>query len=223
MPRIFRLLPEEGCLHILTRGNNRQAIFHDDKDYDAHLNFIKRYKQESKIKVYHYCIMPNHAHLIVEINPRSTLSKFIKQLNLAYLYYYKKRYKYDGHLWQGRYKSLIISKDEYLIACARYIELNPVKAKIVKDPKEYPYSSYNTYAYGKKDDVVEYDPVYLELGKQDKQRQQNYRKDIITEETERLSFNLNARFLGPRDFISHMESKFQVSNLKAERGRPVKV
>lgn len=222
MPRIFRILPEEGVLHILTRGNNRQAVFHDDKDYNTYLNFIPRYKAENKIKVYHYCIMPNHIHLIIEITPKSNLSKFMKQLNLSYLYHYKKRYKYDGHLWQGRYKSLIISKDEYLIVCARYIELNPVKAKIVKNPKDYQYSSYNAYAYGKKSDIIESDPIYLEWGKTDKQRQQNYRRDI-TEELERLSLNLNARFLGSQDFITRMEDKFQVSNLKAERGRPVKV
>lgn len=221
MPRIFRILPEEGCLHILTRGNNRQTVFHDDEDYNAYLGFLRRYKQENKIKVYHYCLMPNHTHMILEVFLNSSLSKFMKQLNLAYLYYYKKRYKYDGHLWQGRYKSLIISKDEYMITCARYIELNPVKARIVKNPKDYQYSSYNAYAYGKKGDIIDYDPIYLSWDSTDKQKQLNYRKDI-EQEKDRLPLNLNTRFFGTKDFINEMEDKFQVSNLKSARGRPRK-
>ena len=76
MPRIFRVLPEEGILHILTRGNNRQAIFHDDKDYKAYLDFITHYKKEDNIKVYHYCLMPNHTHLIIEITMTHLLPLF---------------------------------------------------------------------------------------------------------------------------------------------------
>lgn len=221
MPQISRILPEEGVLHILTRGNNRQQVFHEDKDYRVYLGCIKQYKQENAILIYHYCIMPNHTHLIVEINPKSNLARFMKQLNLAYQYHYKKRYSYNGHLWQGRYKSLLISKDGYLITCARYIELNPIKAKMVKAPKDYKYSSYNAYAYGRKDEVVEYDPIYLGWAKTAKQREQNYRKDIA-EELERNAININARFVGSDDFIAEMEDKFQVSNIRRERGRPRK-
>lgn len=165
--------------------------------------------------------MPNHPHLMVGVNKDSSLGRFMKQLNLAYFYHYKKRYKYNGHLWQGRYKSLIISKDEYLITCGRYIELNPIKAKITKHPEEYPWSSYKVYAYGKDDEIVDANPIYMELGKTKAERQKNYRKDIHTE-TESIKINFNARFLGSNEFINKMERKFQVSNLKAERGRPKK-
>jgi len=194
MPQIFRILPEEGVLHILTRGNNRQKVFEDGHDYKTYLKFLKLYRQDNKISICHYCIMPNHAHLIVAITQESALSKFMKQLNLAYLHHHKKRYKYVGHLWQGRYKSLIISEDEYLITCGRYIELNPVRARIVEDPKDYEYSSYNAYAYGRKDEIVEYSPMYRELGKSMKERQLNYRKDI-KEELYKDDVNLNARFI----------------------------
>jgi len=221
MPQIFRVLPEEGILHILTRGNNRQKVFHSDKDYQAYLDFLRRYREDNKIVIYHYCLMPNHIHLIIKITPKSNLAKFMKQLNLAYMYHYKKRYNYNGHLWQGRYKSLLISKDEYLITCARYIELNPVRAKITKDPEDYKYSSYNAYAYGKKDDMINCDPIYDELGKTEKEKQQNYRKDI-KEELERININLNTRFIGSVGFIAEMENKFQVSNVRLERGRPKK-
>lgn len=217
MPRIFRVLPEEGALHILTRGNNRQSVFEDDTDYKTYLNFLKTYKQQNNILLYHYCIMPNHAHLIVGLTPKSNLAKFMKQINLAYLYHYKKKYNYYGHLWQGRYKSLIISRDEYLIACGRYIELNPIKARLVKQPKEYIWSSYNAYAYGARDALVDYNPIYLDWGKSDKDRQKNYQQDL-REESKRINFN--ARFLGSDEFIRKMEEEFQVSNIRSNRGRP---
>lgn len=217
MPRIFRILPEEGVLHILTRGNNRQKVFENAKDYQAYLNFIKTYKQEHQFLLYHYCLMPNHVHLIIETTPKTDLAKFMKQLNLAYLYHYKKRYSHYGHLWQGRYKSLLISKDEYLITCGRYIELNPVRAKLVNDPKDYKWSSYNVYAYGKKDGIADYDPLYNELGKTDDLRQKNYREQI---QDGLDKVNLDVRFLGTAEYITQMEKRFKVDNLKGKRGRP---
>jgi len=135
MPRIFRILPDEGVMHLLTRGNNRQQIFKDDVDYKAYLYFLQRYKQENSIIVYHYCLVPNHVHLIVALNSKSNLSRFMKQLNLSYFQHFSKRYSHCGHLWQGRFKSLIISEDGYLITCGRYIESNPVKAQLVKNQK----------------------------------------------------------------------------------------
>ncbi len=217
MPRIFRILPEEGVLHILTRGNNKQKVFEDELDYKAYHTFLKTYKQEHKFLLYHYCLMPNHIHLIIETTLHTNLAKLMKQINLAYLYHYKRRYGYCGHLWQGRYKSLLISRDEYLITCGRYIELNPVRAKIAKDPKDYQWSSYNVYAYGKKDDITDYNPIYNQLGKTDALRQRNYREHI-QDGLERI--NLNMRFLGPEDYISEMVKEFKIPNLRGKKGRP---
>lgn len=220
MPRIFRIQPEEGVFHILTRGNNRQKVFEDTLDYKSYLELVRTYKHEHKFLFYHYCLMPNHVHFIIETTPQTNLAKFMKQVNLAYLYHYKKRYGYYGHLWQGRYKSLLISKDEYLITCGRYIELNPVKAKIVKDPKEYQWSSYNVYAYGKEDDIVDYDPLYDDLGKTGLERQDSYREQFADGIE---SINLNVRFLGSKEYITQMERKYKVDNLKGRKERPKKL
>ncbi|MFH1504682.1 MAG: transposase [Candidatus Omnitrophota bacterium] len=219
MPRIFRILPEEGALHILTRGNNRRSVFEDDNDYKAYLSCLKKYKKENNISIYHYCLMPNHIHLIIELNFASSLAKFMKQVNLAYLYRYKKKYDYCGHLWQGRYKSLIISNDGYLITCGRYIERNPVKARLVKYAKEYKWSSFNAYAYGVRRGIVDYNPIYLGLGEIEKDRQAFY-QESIKGGVEKINFN--ARFFGPNEFIRKMEEKYKVDNVREKRGRPNK-
>jgi len=218
MPRIFRILPEQGIFHILTRGNNRQAVFLDKEDYAIYFNILKRYKEEHEFLLYHYCLMPNHIHLILEVTLKTNLSKFMKQLNLAYLYHFRRKYSYYGHLWQGRFKSILIEKDMYLISCGKYIELNPVKAKMVKNPKDYPWTSYRVYAYGEENALLDFDPLYQDLGRTDTERRKRYRNSI-TEEV----LNLNVRFLGKDSFIKEMEKSFEVKNLKGKRGRPKKI
>ncbi|MDP2938464.1 MAG: transposase [Candidatus Omnitrophota bacterium] len=219
MPRISRLLPETGVFHILTRGNNRQKTFEDQKDYKYYLYLLKFYKEEHRFRLYHYCLMPNHVHLILETTPETNLSKLMKQINLAYMYHFRKRYHYWGHFWQGRFKSLLIDKDEYLITCGRYVESNPVRAKMVQNPGDYPWSSYRVYAQGAVDGLVDIDPLYEDLSKSPKERQKIYRDSI--EQTQRINFNL--RFLGSRSFINRMEEQFGVKNLRNRRGRPFKV
>ncbi len=218
MPRIFRILPETGVFHILTRGNNRQTVFKDERDYKYYLYLLKLYKEEHRFLLYHYCLMTNHVHLILETTSETNLSKLMKQLNLAYMYHFRKKYHYWGHFWQGRFKSLLIEKDEYLIACGRYVEFNPVRAKIVDNPKDYLWSSYRIYAYGLKDELVDTDPLYEDMGSTAKERQKNYRDSIGTKD----KINFNLRFLGSDSFINRMEEQFGVKNLRNERGRPVK-
>jgi len=216
MPRIFRLLPEQGVLHILTRGNNRQKVFHNEEDYRRYLYYLKLYKEEHKFQLYHYCLMPNHVHLLIETSQKTILSKLMKQLNLAYFYYYRKRYKYWGHLWQGRYKSLIVARDEYLIKCGRYIEGNPVRAKMVKKPEDYPWSSYKYYVFGGDKGLTDQDPLYESLGKDLSERRKKYQEAIEEE------INLTNRYLGSKEFIKGMEKKFGIDNLQNQRGRPRK-
>lgn len=147
MPRAARIYAEEGVFHILARGNNKQKIFLSDSDFTAYRLLIEELREGHPLKIYHYCFMTNHIHLVIETSPKTDLSRFMKRLNLVYYNHYKKRYGYAGHFWQDRFKSLLISRDEYLLACGLYIERNPVKAKMVESPGLYKYSSYNYYAY----------------------------------------------------------------------------
>ncbi len=122
---------------------NKQNVFFSYSDFATYKLLFQKLKKDHPLKLYHYCLMNNHVHLIVESSPDADLSRFMKRLNLAYYSYFKKKYGYAGHFWQDRFKSLLISKDEYLTACGLYIERNPVKAKMVESPALYRHSSYN--------------------------------------------------------------------------------
>jgi len=146
----------------------------------------------------------------------------MKRLNLLYYNHYKRRYSYAGHFWQDRFKSLLIQKDKYLLACGLYIERNPVRAKIVNSPEEYPHSSYRYYAYGEEDGLTDRDPYYDELGRDEKEKQRIYRKLMLDKEKGLNSNTFKQLFLGTKEFIKEMEDRFNVRNVPMVRGRPKK-
>lgn len=220
MPRQARIYTEEGVFHILARGNNKQKIFLSSNDFAAYKSLLQKLKDEHPFRLYHYCFMPNHVHLIIETNQKTDLSRFMKRLNLAYYNHYRKRYAYAGHFWQDRFKSLLISRDEYLIACGLYIERNPVKARIVASPRLYKYSSYNYYAYGQKDDLLDTDPIYEGLASKEGQKQESYRNLILDEKLGITEKTFKQLFLGVDDFIQGMEKRFGVKNTRLKIGRP---
>jgi len=174
MPRTKRIIPDNAALHVISRGNNGNIIFHNDNDKLRYYALLQELRGENRIGVFHYCLMNTHVHIILNLNPDSTLSKFMKQLNLMYFHYYRKKYGYFGHFWQDRFKSNIIDNDLYLLQCGKYIELNSVRAGIVNHPKRYIFSSYNCYASNKPDGLVTLSPAYLGLSDSAKIRQELY-------------------------------------------------
>lgn len=181
MPRQARIIPPQGFLHVMCRGNNRRKLFLHSRDFKLYYLLLKKLKDEESIEIFHYCIMPNHVHLLAGVRENSNLSKFMKRLNLKYFYCYRKKHNYTGHLWQGRFKSKLVEKDEYFIQCGKYIELNPVRANIVKLPGDYPFSSYHYYGLGVKDALITDDPLYVDLGDTIAARQLAYRNIIIND------------------------------------------
>lgn len=117
MARPLRITIPNLPFHILNRGNNRQIIFREEEDYLYFLKLIKRYKKELKFKLCHLCLMPNHIHFIIEPTVEGSLSKIMMRLTLAYSSYFNKKYEEVGHVWQGRYKSSLIDKENYFIWC----------------------------------------------------------------------------------------------------------
>ena len=141
MPRIARGLADNQIYHIINRGNRRETVFHDNYDYDKFLDLLSIAKETYNINIYAYCLMPNHFHLVVFTPLAESLSKAMHWISSSYVRYYNKRYQISGHLWQGRYKSFIVQEDNYLLKLLKYVEANPLRAKIVKDAIKYKYSS----------------------------------------------------------------------------------
>lgn len=161
MPTGPRLLIKGACYHITARGNQRQQVFFDEKDYKRYLRLLRRFKRKFAFSLYGYCLMPNHIHLIGEPKVSVNMAKFMQGLSRAYTAYFNKRYKKVGHLWQGRFKSKVIVKDNYLIDCIHYVELNPVRAKIVNSAGEYRWSSCQERLLGKSALILLLDQLQL--------------------------------------------------------------
>lgn len=192
MPRQPRFLLSQSYYHIINRGNNKNTIFKDKEDYLYYLELIFKYKKEHPFDLYHYCLMPNHIHLLIQTNKALDFSTFMKRTNLSYYHYFKKKYGWIGHFWQNRFKSKPVGKDEYFIQCGKYIELNPTRANIVKDPShsQYSYSSYNYYALGENNKLITNNFYYQGLGKDNKERQSNY-QDLTIDSIIKKTYNKN--------------------------------
>jgi len=148
MPRKPRIeLP--GKYHIINRGVEQRVVFKEPSDYERFEELMCVYAKSFGITIHNYCLMSNHYHLLLEIK-QENLSKYMRQLNMNYAIYFNKKYKRSGHLWQGRYKSWYVTDEAYLYTLMCYIEQNPLKANIVKDIKDYPYSSYHYFLNYKK-------------------------------------------------------------------------
>lgn len=229
MPRPLRITIANLPFHILDRGNNRQTVFRAKEDFTYFLKLLKRYKKEFKFKLYHFCLMPNHIHLVIKPTIEASLPKIMMRLTLAYSSYFNKKYEGVGHVWQGRYKSSLIDKEHYFICCGLYVELNPVRAGLVTQPQDWQWSSYNFYAFGKIDsltkDLIDTDPYYLELGNTPEERQRNYRKNVegvIKEDyLKNIRIQLDEGVFGRPEFVREAKERFKIKSLR-KKGRPRK-
>ena len=212
MARQPRFMPPGYIYHVINRGNNQNEIFKEGADYEYYLKLVKRFKKEHPFDLYHFCLMTNHVHKLVKINKDSNFSLFMKKINLAYFYYFKQKYGFSGHFWQGRFKSQMVSSDEYLIQCGKYIELNPVRAGLVKSPQDYSWSSYRYYFSGAKNDLIVSDIFYLSLGHDVNERRKNYQNLIVNE----LDFKKvdPAVAVGRRGFVYNANRKIKYHQLR---------
>ena len=140
MPRRARERSETGIYHVMLRGANRQEIFHDDEDRMKFLETLERYKNSTKAKVYGWCLMGNHVHLLLE-EGLEELSITMKRIGVSYVWYYNWKYETTGHLFQDRFKSEKVETDDYLLTVIRYIHQNPVKAGIINKVAQWKWSS----------------------------------------------------------------------------------
>jgi len=162
-------------------------------------------------------------HLVIEpLEEGGGLSEIMKGINLVYARHYKRKYSHTGYFWQDRYKSIIISKDQYLLACGSYVELNPVRAKMVEDPKDYTWSSYRAYAYGRRDVFLDKHPVYLPLSEEEGERRKKYREFVrgMLKEKEAMKGEMDRRIVyGGEDFVKDMTTTYNISEKIKRMGR----
>jgi putative transposase len=141
MPRLPRIEYEKALYHITSRGNNKQKIFSDEKDYPTFIKFLEKALKKYSWQCYAYCLIPNHYHLLIETED-ANLSVGMKWLNGIYAKYFNGKNDRVGHLFQGRYHSVLVEKESYLLQLHRYIALNPVRAKIVENLNDWKWNSY---------------------------------------------------------------------------------
>ncbi len=157
MPRSAREISENSTYHIMLRGINQQQIFEEAEDYTKFLEILKHYQAVSEYKVYAYCLMGNHIHLLMEFG-KEDIGQVFKRIGAKYVYWYNIKYGRKGHLFQDRYKSEPVDDDSYFLTVMRYMHQNPIKAGLCKKVDGYKYSSFQEYKYGA--DIVDINCVY---------------------------------------------------------------
>jgi REP element-mobilizing transposase RayT len=179
MARPLRIEYEDAVYHITARGNDRKRIYFSEADYRKFLECIAEAKKKFGILLHCYALMSNHYHLIIE-TPEANLSKTMHHISSAYTSYINRKRKRSGHLFQGRYKALVVSKDNYLFELSRYIHLNPVRAGIVQRPEEYPYGSYKAYINKGNDNLLSQGLILGFSGRNVAQAKNEYRKYVVS-------------------------------------------
>lgn len=175
----YAIIEDGSTFHITWQCHNKDWLLEEDWAKSIYYNLLKKYKDDYKIKIYSYCFMSNHPHLTGQCESKILLSDFFRLVNSLFAKAYNKRVGRRGQVVMDRFKSPRIETDADLLKVMRYIDLNPNRAGMVKHPKEYRWSSYQYYAYGKKDELISPAPSYLKLGNTARERQKAYREMVI--------------------------------------------
>ncbi|MBU0548500.1 MAG: transposase [Candidatus Omnitrophica bacterium] len=162
--------------HAFSRSNGRKVIFQEPRDFDHFKRLLCEYNNRFEARIYHWVIMANHYHLVVEFEYPELISKFMAGLHRAYSHYYHKQYNAVGFLWQGRFKLQPIQKELYLNNCGRYVERNPVRAGMVREACEYEHSSARFYCLGQEDGITRVSPDFKDFGAEVVGRQSAYKE-----------------------------------------------
>jgi putative transposase len=196
--------------HVMCRGNQGQSIFKDDFDRERYLEFLKESQKRFGFRLYAYVLMGNHVHHLIEIG-QTPLSKVMQNILFRYTRYWNHRNKKTGHLFQGRYKAILCAKESYLLELIRYLHLNPVRSKIVRDPDKYTWSSHGEYLKGDTKSWISVDEVLSRWGKGRAQAIAGYRRFVLDGLTDGhrddLYHVVDQRYLGDNAFIERVEQR----------------
>jgi putative transposase len=227
MPRRARLTLPNVPLHIIQRGNNRQACFFADEDARFYLDWLREHAGKTGCRIHAYVLMTNHVHLLLSASTPDGAGALMKALGQRYVQYINRTYRRSGTLWEGRFRSCLTQEESYLLACQRYIELNPVRAGMVDHPAEFRWSSYQANAQGEPDAVIEPHPLYLALGTTAATRQAAYRElfryELDPGAVDAIRQATNGNYaLGDERFGAEIAAMLGRRAVRGKAGRPVR-
>lgn len=226
MPRPRRPIDDGLVYHVINRGNNRQPVFHKRGDFAAFLTALAELKERKPFELYGYCLMSNHIHLL--IRPRAVpISRIVQSLLVSHTQRYHKHHRSGGHVWQGRFKSPVIQDDEHLLTVLRYIEANPLRARIVKRAEDYPWSSYRMHGLGETDALVDRLAPYEEISPYGKVRQakwaQRVHQPLADAQLEAIRRSVNRGLpYGDEAWVNRLARRLKLDLTIRPRGRPRK-
>ncbi len=180
MARLGRYFIEDQALHVIQRGNDRQAVFYAAQDYARYRDWLVETSRAHDARIHAWVLMTNHVHLLVTPGTPRSLPRTMQALGRRYVGYVNHTYRRTGTLWEGRYRAAPIESEAHFLTCSRYIELNPVRARKVAEPADYPWSSYHANACGTADPLVTPHALYLALAANAPARREAYR-DLFAE------------------------------------------
>lgn len=175
MARLGRYFLADQPLHVIQRGNNREPVFFTDDDYRFYLQILGEAAERAGVRLHAYLLMTNHVHLLVTPMEEAGIPQLMQMLGTRYVRHVNLAYRRTGTLWEGRYRAAPIEADAHLLSCMRYIELNPVRARMCAEAGDYPWSSYRGHAGGAADPLLSDHPLYLALEGEAASRAETYR------------------------------------------------
>lgn len=231
MGRPLRPRPDpEGAsiYHAFNRGNNRQELFLDDDDRVAYLDALTKAKERYPFALLGYCLMPNHVHLVLRPGPDQSLSRILQSLTVAHTWRFHRRRGTTGHVWQGRFKSPAVEDGSHFLAVLAYVESNPVRAGIVADPAEFPWSSHPGRIGQRADPSLDDFPEWAELGRTEEARRTAWRRRVAKPDEEPTIAAIRAsvasgRPLGDPEWVEAASARLGLPSAPTRpRGRPRK-
>jgi putative transposase len=227
MGRLPRAVQDDLVYHAVNRGNNRAEVFGDETDYASFLDDLARTKERYPFRLYGYCLMPDHFHLLLLPDAGQSISRILQSLTVAHTGHYHRRHQTSGHVWQGRFKSPGVQDNANLLVVLRYIEANPVRAGIVTDPGSYRWSSFPYHGLGQDDPLLDPSPAWEQLGRTEGERRRRWRTRLAARQKEaevtavRTSLR-NGRPFGDPDWTRMMAQRMGLPLVARPRGRPRK-
>lgn len=213
--------------HVVQRGNDRQPCFFTDIDRVRYLDELREIAFRENCAVHAYVLMTNHVHLLITPTQAGQVARVMQALGRRYVRYVNDRYHRTGTLWEGRYKACLVDSEIYLLRCYRYIELNPLRARMVADPSHYRWSSFASNALGQPDPLIQPHRAYLDLGATSPERREAYRnlvmEHVTSDELDELRRHLQSQHAyGSERFRSAIETQLARRVGPARIGRPRK-